>query len=216
MMGEFQQPKDRDGSEFHDDFGRPYDVTLDRRTMDPVGPVTPMFEAPFYVPPQHLVPVDPVTNKRTLGRLFIAFDAWERELREAQEQFDASIRSIAQKSFTELASDIIDNPTKYPRVMALAGRPPLSPRFVQALRAGNPWATGARPELDPSKWFSAQELAVLAMQKVIRPSPEQKLAQARDEFLTGLEDDGSPAADAPTSPAAPRRRGRRVSTSVAA
>lgn len=202
-FGKFMQPEERHGAILHDPWDRPYDAILDKRSMDPVGPITPMFTAPFYPPIETLTTVNPATNRQELGRVFVRMDEWRRQLREAAQHYDASIRGIAQQSFTEMASDIIANPEKYPRVLAIAGRPPLPEAFLDALEVALPWALGQEEltdaELDAKGWFTPSELAAFRAQRQARPDEQVRRAAARERF--GLDHDDS-------TPTPKPRRGR--------
>lgn len=201
-FGEFMQPKERHGAILHDPWDRPYDAVLDKRSMDPVGPITPMFTAPFYPPIETLTTVNPESNRQELGRVFVRIDQWRQQLRESAQHYDASIRGIAQQSFTEMASDIMANPEKYPRVLAIAGRPPLPEAFLDALEVGLPWALGHETltdeELDAKGWFTPAELAAFRAQRLTRPDEQVRRAAARERF--GLD------ADTPTKPRRNRSR----------
>lgn len=157
------QPKDRSGQTLVDDFGRPWSVELDRRTMASVGLPIPAFKAPFPIPYQHLK-----EKAGQLGRIFIDFEGWIAELRRAWSEMEAQIQVLARDLFPNEIANVISAPHDYPALMRALGPAPLSERFVKALRAGHPWATG-EIEADPrtltnpkgERLFSEEEVAGL-------------------------------------------------------
>lgn len=192
------QPKDRYGTRLVDDFGRPYDVELDRRTMAPVGLPTPRFRAPFYVPPQYLT-----VKPDHLGRLFINFEQWLADTREAHAQRDRMLEALAKDMFPNNMAEAITHPEQFPALVRALGDAPLSERFVRALAAGNPWATG-EVEADPhtlvnrrgARLFSDAEIAVLDRMTKPAVSLAEQMAEDAEEFaLAGEEEEGYRAND---------------------
>lgn len=207
------QPKDRHGTRLYDDFGRPYDVELDRRTMDPVGLPTPRFTAPFYVPVQHLK-----TKAGHLGRYFIDFAEWLQTLAEANREREVQRQALAKDMFPNNMAEALEHPERFPALERALGPSPLSDRFVRALRAGHPWATGEL-EADPAtltnkrgeRIFSEADLASLARWQQKHQTMAQQLEDDADEFLPDGVEFGVPvdAADADEfGVEAPRKRGR--------
>ena len=211
------QPKDRAGTTYYDDFGRPYSVEMDRRTMASVGLPTPRFRAPFYVPFQHLK-----ERPDQLGRFFIDFDAWILEVRQAQDERGRQLQRLARDMAPNSVGDVLANPRQFPAIMVALGDEPLSDRFIRALRVGHPWATGEE-EGDPAtllnrkgeRLFSDSDIASLERFRNVHRTLATQLATDDDEFLP-LDADGAPLAPpeeleefgVTEAPARPRGRGR--------
>lgn len=211
------QPKDRAGTTFYDDFGRPYSVEMDRRTMASVGLPTPRFAAPFYVPFQHLK-----ERPDQLGRFFIDFEGWIQEVRNAQDERNRQLQRLAMDMAPNNVGDVLANPRHFPAILRALGDEPLSDRFIRALRVGHPWATG-EAQADPTtlvnrrgeRLFSDADLASLERFRHVHRSLSAQFAADDDEFLPP-DAEGAPLAPPEEleefglseAPARPRGRGR--------
>lgn len=210
------QPKDRQGTTYYDDFGRPYSVEIDRRSMAPVGLPTARFKAPFYVPYQHLKVRD-----EQLGRFFIDFDAWIQEARNARDERNQQLQVLARQMAPNNVAQVLAKPEDFPMVLEALGPEPLSDRFIRALKVGHKWATG-EVEADPAtlingrgeRIFSDADIAGLDRYRNAHRTLADQLAGDEDEFLaddafTAPAVSDEEAADFGVETAPSRKRGRK-------
>lgn len=139
--------------------GRPYHSIVELKTKMPVGPVMPLgWSAPIEVPQQYVIrAIGKATNlPQSVGmiltnvvtdRIRIDYAQMYTDDRQAAvEHWRAAVKFADAKGW---------EPPKFghamdPRLLAIVGPAPRSPKIAQALQAGNPWALGMKmPTRDP-------------------------------------------------------------------
>jgi len=123
---------------FTDEFGRQWRCTVNNLGVHagyPVSPLTPLFEAPVYPPPQFLV-IDDIA----LGRIHTNTQAWLEAQQLAHDNYELLKQSTAVQLFADGAADAIKRGDK--ALLFRIGYPPTPIEQVEAYAEGHPWVLG--------------------------------------------------------------------------
>lgn len=138
-----------------DQHGREYSAEMDKRTMSPVGPITPRnFRQPIPTPAKYIAPV-----KGQLGMIQIDYDGWKRDILLAEGSRVTKLRDLAEKMYGNAFATVLKDPPG--ELLHKLGAGPLPIEFVMAMEAGrSPWALGifranGQPYPKP-QWLTAE------------------------------------------------------------
>lgn len=141
---------------FRDQHGREFAATVDRTgyrgkprldgrgsirepLMGFVSDVTPIGWAP---PFPELLPATAICQQDPAApsSFVIDYDAWASQITDAYQEYERGIRLLANERYPSNPGEALTNPPA--DLLRLAGRRPLHPDFVIAMRQGNRWALG--------------------------------------------------------------------------
>lgn len=176
MSKEVGQEYSRVDTILYDVHGRPWHAILERKTMTPTGPISPMFRAPFYPDQKYLRP----GGQRNPIHLGINYDQMDIDLQEAHQEREQTIRRLIVKSFpASQHQKLIKNP---PEEILWAvdgnGEGPMPVEVVWACMQGNRWVLGYSDK-EP-EWV--QEMP--AVRNFFHP-PLKEFARRRAELIFG-------------------------------
>lgn len=168
-IGTHSQRDDRRYAQWFDQHGRPWGGSIEIKTGDPCGGITPEGDwsgrAPLVPPAKYLA-----TVKGQPWALRIDYDGWIAELTEAHQEHQHRLLILMQSK--DIATRDKWNQTgELPVDVALyAGAPPPAMEQVKAAKAGHPWVLGregaTRPDwanrVFPPKQTAKDDLAFMA------------------------------------------------------
>lgn len=137
MAGE-DQANTRRNATLKDDHGRKWYCVVEHRSGDPVGPISPLFSAPW-VPDQAYLKPDPAQR----DRLIIDYATAIRERLEA----DANYQRQWNRAATARTWDPKD-PARAAALLELVGEPPAPWQPYKAAMDGNQWILGFTSRVD--------------------------------------------------------------------
>lgn len=141
----FSQATVRTYAVFTDQFGREWGADVERKTMQPCGPLAPKFQAPMYPPRQYIHITDTMRM-----RCFVDLASWLRHLEERHRDYSDVVVREAQRLFTDkyhTAFERLPDGRVKPTNDALlhrVGGPPEPFEIVQAMQAKNLWMLGLK------------------------------------------------------------------------
>lgn len=138
-QGEQEQWEKRRSIVARDQHGREYHCEVDKDTMGYVGIPTPKnFRSPIPIPNKHFKQV-----KGELGRFYIDYNGWKRDILTAEAGRTVRMRQLAEKMYGNAFSTVLKDPPG--DLLYKLGAGPLPIEFVMAMEAGkSPWALGLR------------------------------------------------------------------------
>lgn len=154
----FSQASQRTYAIFTDQFGREVGAVVEKKTMEPVGPLDFRYTAPLcrgpnhapirlYPPRQYVHVTDTMRH-----RVFVDLESWARDLEEGRVSWLVELRKNAQLMYGEAAPEKVRLSLEGKIPPALLDRvgPMVMPvEFVRAMQAKNRWFLGLK-ELDGS------------------------------------------------------------------
>lgn len=185
----------RRDDQWPDDADRPWHVTLELRSGDPVGVITPLFSAPWYPGRQYVKP-DP---KRRM-RLKVQYEAERTDREQARATYLRRAQAEATARSWEVPTSLADWKQWDPRLLAIVGKAPLNPAIVEAARQGNRYLLGLTTRVDPRVTDLLEEEAELRGKgpKVAAETAygdfggEYDAADEANDALAALEDEHDP------------------------
>ena len=137
--GEREQWETRTSVTMTDQHEREYSCEMDKETMNPVGIPTPRnFRQPVPTPSKYLNPV-----KGRLGRLYINYTEWKRDILAAEQARTIRLREMAEKTYGNAAPKMLEDPPG--DLLYKLGHGPVPIEFVLAMESGqSKWALGLR------------------------------------------------------------------------
>lgn len=201
MAKEVGQEYSRVDVTMFDPHGRPWHAILERKTMTPTGPISPLFKAPFYPDQKYLRP----GGQKNPIRLGIDYDAMDRDLQEAHLERERRLHRLAFRTYGSQAPKVLKNPPEeLLRALDGEGAQPMPVEVVWACMQGNRFVLG----------FSENEPEWVKKDQRIHeffhpPLKEMERKRAKTRFADADEDADTeqqliPLSDAETAPVDPR------------
>lgn len=176
--------------------GRPYHSIVELKTKMPVGPVMPLgWDAPIHAPQQYVIDaigkatnlpssVAGILTNTTTDRIRINYQRWRTD---AEQAVTAHWREAVAKADAMGWTPPVYGRAMDPRLLALVGPAPRSPKIADAFIAGDPWILGM---LMPTRDAQTGQMRVEPNVEL-----ERLLKLNRDDLMTPEESEREAAAD---------------------
>jgi hypothetical protein len=127
---------------WEDQHGRKWEVEIDPAGMSWTAPPFLKSDRPIPGAQHYLEHVKNEYGEPTMGKLYVNYPKWRRDLQQRLGEWEDSLRETAKKMFPNSFGEVLRDPPR--DLLVEVGPGPLPVEFVEAMEAGNSWALGRR------------------------------------------------------------------------